>query len=64
MAVLPNIPGFLHQVKLVDDGVFSAAFDTLYTYAWFVGFGLAGAVYLALMKLLPGPRATPISETP
>jgi len=28
-------------------------FDKLYSYAWFVGFGVAGAVYLLLMKLAP-----------
>ncbi len=32
-------------------------FDKLYSYAWFVGFGVAGLVYLVLMKLLP-TRAT------
>jgi NCS1 family nucleobase:cation symporter-1 len=28
-------------------------FDTLYSYAWFVGFGVAGGVYLLLMKVAP-----------
>jgi len=28
-------------------------FDKLYSYAWFVGFGVAGVVYLLLMKLAP-----------
>jgi NCS1 family nucleobase:cation symporter-1 len=32
-------------------------FDTLYSYAWFVGFGVAGLVYLLLMKLAP-PQST------
>jgi cytosine/uracil/thiamine/allantoin permease len=32
-------------------------FDKLYSYAWFVGFGVAGLVYLLLMKLLP-PRTS------
>jgi cytosine/uracil/thiamine/allantoin permease len=30
-------------------------FDKLYSYAWFVGFGVAGAVYFLLMKVAP-PR--------
>jgi NCS1 family nucleobase:cation symporter-1 len=30
-------------------------FDKLYSYAWFVGFGVAGIVYLVLMKVMP-PR--------
>jgi len=31
-------------------------FDKLYSYAWFVGFGVAGGTYFLLMKLLP-PRS-------
>jgi NCS1 family nucleobase:cation symporter-1 len=27
-----------------------AAFETIYTYAWFVGLAVAGLVYLLLMK--------------
>ncbi len=57
LAVLPNIPGFLHQAGAIGDGVLPPIFDTIYTYAWFVGFGLAGALYLGLMKAL-GPRPT------
>jgi NCS1 family nucleobase:cation symporter-1 len=60
VAVLPNVPGFLHQAGLFDDGVVPVIFDTIYTYAWFVGFLLAGAIYLLLMRLLSpesGPAA-------
>ena len=53
VAVLPNIPGFLHQAGVFGDGVIPPFFDTIYTYAWFVGFFLASVVYLALMKVLP-----------
>jgi NCS1 family nucleobase:cation symporter-1 len=53
LAVLPNLPGFLHVAGAVGDGVVPAFFDTLYTYAWFVGFALAAVLYLALMKLIP-----------
>jgi cytosine/uracil/thiamine/allantoin permease len=35
--------------------------DNLYSYAWFVGFGVAAIVYLVLMKLLP-PRPA-VTET-
>jgi nucleobase:cation symporter-1, NCS1 family len=33
-------------------------FDKLYSYAWFVGFGVAGVVYLILMKIAPPKPAT------
>jgi cytosine/uracil/thiamine/allantoin permease len=33
----------------------------LYDYAWFVGFGVAAATHLALMKLAP-PRAAAAAE--
>jgi len=33
-------------------------FDILYSYAWFVGFGASGLVYLILMKLAPPEIAT------
>ncbi|MBI1799817.1 MAG: NCS1 family nucleobase:cation symporter-1 [Candidatus Eisenbacteria bacterium] len=49
--IAPNVPGFLAQA-------FPAAFPHvpelwrgIYAYAWFVGFGVAGAVYLALMRM-------------
>jgi len=53
IAVLPNVPGFLHQAGAFGDGVVPVAFDTVYTYAWFVGVALAAASYLALMQVMP-----------
>jgi NCS1 family nucleobase:cation symporter-1 len=52
VAVLPNLPGFLHQVGALSSFPALSFFDALYTYAWFVGFFLAGALYVAL-----SPRA-------
>ena len=46
MGVAPNLPGFLHAAGVVDS--VPAIFDTLYTYAWFVGVLVAGGVYAAL----------------
>ncbi len=48
IGVLPNLPGFLHAAGFVDS--VPAAFDTIYTYAWFVGFGLSGGLYGLLMR--------------
>lgn len=51
IAVLPNLPGFLHVAGAIDDGVIPVFFDQLYTYAWFVGFAIAGIVYYVGMKV-------------
>jgi NCS1 family nucleobase:cation symporter-1 len=47
MGVLPSLPGFLSAVTGRATTLF---FGRLYNWAWFVGFGLAAAVYLAAMK--------------
>ena len=46
--VLPNVPGFL-QVAGFLTGV-PPVFVQVYNYAWFVGFGLSGALYVLLMR--------------
>ena len=48
VGVLPNLPGFLHAAGFVTE--VPAIFDTIYSYAWFVGLFIAGLVYLALNK--------------
>jgi NCS1 family nucleobase:cation symporter-1 len=59
LAVLPNVPGFLEVAGVFGergkDGVplVHWFWATTYTYAWFVGFGIAVAVYLGLMAVLP-----------
>jgi NCS1 family nucleobase:cation symporter-1 len=59
LAVLPNIPGFLHQTNLVES--VPAVFDTLYTYAWFVGFFVAGLLYFGLMKMSTQASLLPVA---
>lgn len=51
LAILPVTPGFL-RAALTPGGVVASpnVFDHLYTYAWFVTFGLSFALYLALMR--------------
>ena len=49
LGVLPNLPGFLKRRGVL--GGDPAVFDALYVYAWFIGFGLAGALYWVGMKL-------------
>ncbi|MCB1101256.1 MAG: NCS1 family nucleobase:cation symporter-1 [Kiritimatiellae bacterium] len=47
LAIAPNVPGFLTQIKLVQAGPF---WSGLYHYAWFIGFILAFVMYAALMR--------------
>jgi NCS1 family nucleobase:cation symporter-1 len=52
IAVVPNLPGFLHAAGAFDD--VGAVWKQIYTYAWFVGFGLAGTLYYIGMKAMSG----------
>jgi NCS1 family nucleobase:cation symporter-1 len=49
--VVPSLPGFLEEVKLVKVGVVPAFLGDLYHYAWFIGFAVAFVVYLLGRKL-------------
>jgi NCS1 family nucleobase:cation symporter-1 len=51
LAVLPNLPGFLVNVKLLDASAVPPFLVSLYSYAWFVGFAIAFAVYIILRPL-------------
>ena len=51
LAVLPNVPGFLVTVKWVSKDAVPHFLVSSYDYAWFIGFGLAFAIYLVLRKL-------------
>ena len=48
--IVPNLPGFLLQVKLIDATVFPGWISDLYHYAWFVGLVVSGIIYLLLTK--------------
>ena len=49
--ILPNVPGFLSTVGLIGKSVFPDWINELYHYAWFVGFLVAGVLYLGLNAL-------------
>lgn len=50
LGILPNVPGFLMTIKVVDASVFPQWLTGLYSYAWFVGFGISGFIYWIAMK--------------
>ncbi|HYR57999.1 MAG TPA: cytosine permease, partial [Chthoniobacteraceae bacterium] len=51
LAVAPNIPGFLVNVKWLSKDAVPAFLVSSYDYAWFLGFAVAFSVYLAFRKL-------------
>ena len=56
VAIAPVVPGFLHAATIPGfNGRFEnpSLFDTLYTYAWFVTFGLGFVIYYLLMSRHP-----------
>jgi NCS1 family nucleobase:cation symporter-1 len=59
LGVLPSLPGFLVQVKVLSGDGIAPWLVGLYNYAWFVGFGIAFVAYLAGRKLtaLASPAA-------
>lgn len=50
LGVLPIVPGFLTTVELLPVETFPGWMNHVYHYAWFVGFGVSGLVYAALMR--------------
>lgn len=48
--ILPNLPGFLIAVHLLPASAVPGWVAGLYHYAWFVGFGVSGLVYWALVR--------------
>jgi NCS1 family nucleobase:cation symporter-1 len=58
VAVLPNLPGFLATVEWLPPDRVAPIFISIYHYAWFVGFFVAFAVYLAAKKLSAPAVAT------
>ena len=53
--VAPNVPGFLSVAGILA-GV-PALWVRVYDYAWFVGFGVAAALHVALMAPRRGAQA-------
>lgn len=50
LGILPNVPGFLLQIKVIDASAIPEWLAHLYNYAWFVGFLVSGGLYLFFMR--------------
>jgi len=48
--ILPNVPGFLLTIHVIDPGTVPVWISQLYHYAWFVGFLVSGFIYYAAMR--------------
>jgi NCS1 family nucleobase:cation symporter-1 len=51
--ILPNVPGFLTTIKVINVGTVYPWIAHLYNYAWFVGFAVSFGVYYFAMKRKP-----------
>lgn len=50
VGILPNVPGFLIQIKILEKEAVWNWVAQLYNYAWFVGFFVSGITYIIMMK--------------
>jgi NCS1 family nucleobase:cation symporter-1 len=50
IGVLPNVPGFLAAIHVVNNDLFPEWLIHVYNYSWFVGFALAALAYRLLMN--------------
>ncbi|MEO5989937.1 MAG: NCS1 family nucleobase:cation symporter-1 [Candidatus Eisenbacteria bacterium] len=57
--VLPCVPGFLAQAFPAQYGDVAPIWKSLYSYAWFLGFGVAGSVYWTLTMVTRREKAPP-----
>ena len=46
LGILPNVPGFLLQIKVISSTAFPGWISLVYNYAWFVGFFASGILYI------------------
>jgi cytosine/uracil/thiamine/allantoin permease len=59
LSIAPSVPGFLAAIGLLGKAAVWPWLLVLHNYAWFMGFFVAAAVYLLLMRGRPlaGPTA-------
>ncbi|HTY11640.1 MAG TPA: NCS1 family nucleobase:cation symporter-1 [Bacteroidota bacterium] len=49
LGIAPSVPGFLGTVKIIDPASAGSLLMNMYSYAWFIGFIVAFAVYAVLV---------------
>jgi nucleobase:cation symporter-1, NCS1 family len=63
LGILPNVPGFLTTIRVLDQGAVWPWLNNLYHYAWFVGFLVSGLSYFFLMKRVSNQKEVPEENT-
>ena len=53
LGILPDVPGFMTTIGLLDKDTVWPWVNELYHYAWFVGFLVSGFCYWLMMKRVP-----------
>jgi NCS1 family nucleobase:cation symporter-1 len=48
LGIIPNIPGFLTTIKVIQPDAVPGWVSGLYNYAWFVGFFVSGISYMLM----------------
>lgn len=62
LGVLPNLPGFLHATGVLKS--VPPFFDSVYGYAWFVGFAVAAILYLLFSTMIEAAKTANSSVGP
>ncbi len=52
LGIAPSVPGFLGTIHVIDPASVGSFFMQIYSYAWFVGFGVAVVVYKSIHSKL------------
>jgi NCS1 family nucleobase:cation symporter-1 len=64
VGALPSLPGFLVQIKILSADAVAPFIKGIYSYAWFIGFGIAFVVYLLGRRLTAVASPAPAIEQP
>jgi NCS1 family nucleobase:cation symporter-1 len=56
LGIVPNVPGFLGTIKVINPASVGSFLMNVYSYAWFVGFFISFMVYWVLMALVRKPE--------
>ena len=62
LGILPNLPGFLMQIKVMNIRAVWLWVAHLYNYAWFVGFFVSGLTYMLMMKQIVIQKDVEVTE--